>query len=116
LDEAGAEVDVDLDQGGIANRFEAVDLAGLDYKDVSGAALEGFSIDGPDSAAFTDELDLVIRMSMRTRSRTGLALEQEHRNTGVTLLSSDKLMGTTNKWQVLLADVMHRCSSPGGIG
>jgi len=35
LDEAGTEVDVELYQRRIANRFEVVDLAGLDDKNVS---------------------------------------------------------------------------------
>ena len=34
-------------------------------------------------------------------------MEQEHRNTGVALLGSNKLMRTTNKCQILLAHVMH---------
>ena len=44
---------------------------------------------------------------MRTRSRAGLAIEQEHRNSGVALLSTDKLIRTTNERQVLLTHVMH---------
>jgi hypothetical protein len=34
-------------------------------------------------------------------------MEQEYRNTSVALLSSDKLMGTTDKWKILLPNVMH---------
>jgi hypothetical protein len=34
-------------------------------------------------------------------------MEQEHRNIGVALLRSNKLIRTTNKWQILLAHVMH---------
>jgi len=100
-------VDVELYQRRIANRLEAVDLAGLDDKDVSSTALERVAVDRPRSTALTDELDLVIRMPMRTRSRAGLAIEQEHRNSGVALLSTDKLIRTTNERQVLLTHVMH---------
>src|SRR6266850_5380559 len=116
LNEPRADVDVELYQWRIANGLEAVDLAGLDDKDVSGAALERLAIDSPRSAALTDELDLVIRMPMRTRSRTGLAIEQERRNTGVALLSSDKLIRTTNKRQVLLTHMMHAHDPPSRIG
>src|SRR5690349_17494478 len=83
LDETGAEVDVDLYQWRLANSLEAVDLTGLDDKDVSSAALECLAIDRPHPAALPDELDFVIRMPMRARSRTGLAIEEEHRNTCV---------------------------------
>ena len=34
-------------------------------------------------------------------------MEEEHRNTAAALLRSNKLMRTTNKWQILLAHVMH---------
>ena len=44
-------------------------------------------------------LNLVIRVPVRPRSRTRLPMEQEHRNSGVALLSSNnnKLMRTANK-------------------
>src|SRR5215831_2022088 len=89
-----------------------MNLTGLNDKDISRAALEGLAVDRPHSPAFTDELDLVIRVAVRARSRTGLPLEQERRNTSVALLSSNKLMRTTNKRQILLAHVMHPVSPP----
>src|SRR5882762_436543 len=107
LDEARIEVNVELHQRRITNRLEAMNLTGLDDKDISRAALEGLAVDGPHSPALTDELDLVIRVPVRTRSRTGLPVEEEHRNTRVALLGSNKLMRTTNKRQILLAHVMH---------
>jgi len=42
-----------------------------------------------------------------TRIGTGLAMEQEHGNIGVAVLSSDKRMLTTDKWQVVFARVIH---------
>jgi hypothetical protein len=92
LDKAGAEVNVELDEWGITNHLKTVDLTSLDDKNVSSAALEGLAAYRPHSTAFTNELDLVIRMPVRTRPRSGLTVEQEHRNSGVALLSSDKLM------------------------
>ena len=77
LDETRTEVDVELYQRRIADRLETVDLAGLDHKDIAGAALEGLAVDSPHSPAFTNELDLVIRMAMRPGTRTRLAMEQE---------------------------------------
>ena len=88
---------VKLHQRQIADCFETVDLSGLDDKDVATTAFESLATDGPHSAAFTNELNLVIRMPMRTWPGTGLAVEQEDRHTGVALMGSDKLMDTTNK-------------------
>src|ERR1700731_3074234 len=107
LDEAWTEVNVDLYQRRVPNGLEAMDLAGLNDKDISRAALEGLAVDRPQSPPFTDELNLVIRVPVRPRSRTRLPMEQEQRNAGVALLSSNKLMRTANKRQILLAHVMH---------
>jgi hypothetical protein len=52
-----------------------MDLAGLDDKDVSGAALEGLAAYCPHPPAFTNELDLVIRMPVWTRTRTRVPME-----------------------------------------
>ena len=107
LDKAGTEVDVDLYERGRADSLEAVDLTGLDDKNVSGFALKGLAVDRPDSLSFADELDFVIGMAMGPRPRTGLAMKQEHRNAGAALLRSDELMRTADERKVLLANVMH---------
>jgi hypothetical protein len=52
LNEAGTEVDVHLYQRRIADRLKVVNLTRLDHKNVSGAALEGFAVDGPHPTAF----------------------------------------------------------------
>jgi hypothetical protein len=115
LDEAWTEVHVELYQRRIANRLETMDLTGIDHKDISRAALERFAVYRPHSSPFTDELTLVIRVPVRPRSRTGLAIEQEYRNTGVPLLRSNKLMRTTNKREILLAHAMRPLPPPAGI-
>src|ERR1700733_8302034 len=46
-------------------------------------------------------------MPVRTWSRTRLSMKQRDRNTGVALFSSDKLMRTADKRQVLLSHMMH---------
>src|SRR5215813_2896909 len=102
---------VKLHQRRIADCFETVNLSGLDDKDVATTAFESLATDGPHSAAFTNELNLVIRMPMRTRPGTGLPVGQVDRHTGLALIGSDKLMSTTNKRQVLLTNVMHSHSS-----
>ena len=70
LDEAWTEVNVDLYQRRVTNSLEAMDLTGLNDKDISRAALEGLAVDRPHSPPFTDELDLVIRVPVRPWSRT----------------------------------------------
>jgi hypothetical protein len=82
-------------------------LSGLNDKDVTGLALEGLSVDGPDSSPLANELDFIIGMAMRTRPGTRFALEQEYRNAGVALLGSHKLMGAAYKWEILLPHMMH---------
>jgi hypothetical protein len=57
----------------IAYRLETMNFAGLDDEDIAGTALKGFAVDRPHSTALADELNLIIRMPVRPRSRTGLA-------------------------------------------
>jgi len=54
-----------LYERGIAEGFEAVNLAGLDDENVAGAAREGLAVDGPEAATFADELDLVVGVTIR---------------------------------------------------
>jgi hypothetical protein len=54
-------------------------------------------------------------MTMKARPGAGLAMEQEHRNTGITLIRADKLMRTTNKRKLLLPHVMHLDHPPGEL-
>ena len=75
LDKAGADVNIYLDKWRITNSFKAVNLAGLDDEDVSCASLEGLAVHSPYPAALTDELDLIIGMTVWTWSRTGLPME-----------------------------------------
>jgi hypothetical protein len=58
---------VELYQRRIADRLEAVDLAGLDDKDVSSAALEGLAVDCPRSTALAGELVRVPHNADRQR-------------------------------------------------
>jgi hypothetical protein len=44
LDKVGTEVNIELYQRRITNRLEAVDLAGLDDKEIAGPVLEGFAV------------------------------------------------------------------------
>jgi len=58
-------MNVHLDQRGIPDGFEAVNLASLDDENVPSATFKSLPIDGPYSAAFPDKLDLIVGMAMR---------------------------------------------------
>lgn len=81
------------------------------------AFLFGLAVDRPNPPAFADELDLVIRVAVRTRSRAGLSprtritMEQEHRNTGVALLRSAVARGKRALNNV--ANYQQMANSPG---
>lgn len=109
-------MNVELNEWRLADGLETVNLASLDDKDVAGLPLECVAVDRPDSLPFADELDFVVGMTMRTWTRTWFAMEEKYRNGGAALLSSDKLMRTAHKRQVLLTHVMHACSPFNGIG
>src|ERR1043166_7516478 len=100
-------MNVYLHQRRIAYGLKAVDLAGLDHEDVSRPIIESLTVNGPDPAAFADELDFIVRMEVRAWTRSGLAIEEEYRNPCVTLFCSSKLMRTAHKRQILLSHKMH---------
>ncbi len=60
LDETRTEVHVDLDERSVTNKAEAMDLAGLDYKNVTGPCFEFLAVDVPQPTAFPHELDFVV--------------------------------------------------------
>ena len=55
---------INLDEGCNASAEEAMDLPGLDDKNVTGAGFKFLSVNGPEAAAFPDELDFIVRMTM----------------------------------------------------
>src|SRR3974390_830397 len=116
LDEPRTEVHIDLYQWRIADGREAVDLTGLDHKNISCSAFERFTVDRPHSSSFPDELNLIIRMPMRPRPRSWLSMEEEHRDIGPTLFRPHELMRTTHKRQTLLPHVMHLLTPPLKVG
>jgi len=68
---------INLDEGSIANAAEAMDLSGLDDKNVTGAGFEFLPVDGPETPAFPHELDFIVRMTMGTRTTPGRALRRK---------------------------------------
>jgi hypothetical protein len=84
-----------------------VDLARLDDEDVACARLEFASIHVPEPSSFSDELDLVVRVPMRSRSPARLGVEEEYRNVHVAVIGADELVGAADEREILLADTVH---------
>jgi hypothetical protein len=106
-------VDVDLDERAVTDGFEAVNFAGLDDEDVAGGAFEGLPVDGPEAPAVADKLDFIVGMAVRARAFAGQRAQQEDRYVDVAVLGADKFMGTADKRQIFLTDVVHADSSDG---
>jgi len=68
---------IDLHQWRLADALEAVNLAGLDDKDVTRSRFEFLTVHGVQATAFSDELNLVVRVSMRSWTPTRLSAEKE---------------------------------------
>jgi len=100
-------MNIELDQGGITDAREAMDLACLDHEDVSRPGLELLAVHRISPAALADELDLVIRMSMRTGSAAGLAVEEKDGDSHIPLIGSNEVVRAPAKWQIFLANAMH---------
>jgi hypothetical protein len=77
LDEPRAKMHIQLNQWSIADAAEAVNLAGLDYQNVTRTSLELLSIHIPESATLLDKLYLVVGVTMWARASPGTSVEQE---------------------------------------
>src|SRR5262245_9702003 len=92
LNERRAHVHVHLNQVLVPDRLEAVDLPCFDHEDIAGLAFELDAVDCPEPAAFTDELNLVVRMAMWPGTGAWLGAQQVDGAANAALLSADELM------------------------
>lgn len=69
---------IKLDEGRVTNAAEAVDLAGLDDKNVARFGFEFLSVDGPETAALPHELNFIVRMTMGPRTTPREGAEEEY--------------------------------------
>jgi hypothetical protein len=99
---------VELDEGSGTDAAEAVDLTGLDDQNVTCFGFEFLSVDGPETAAFPHELDLIVWMTVGSRATPGKCAEEEYGDTHVPVLGPDELVRAALKGQVLLANAVHR--------
>src|SRR5207248_11714147 len=104
LNEPRAQVHVELHERRVADAAKAVDFTRLDDQDVAGSGLELLAVDRPQSSAFSDELDFVVRVTMRARAVAGKGSEQEHGYLDVAVVGADEVMRAAVEWQVLLAN------------
>jgi hypothetical protein len=85
-------MDIDLDEGRVTNAAEAVDLPGLDDQNVARAGFEFLSVDGPNTATFPHELDLIVRMTMGPGTTPREGAEEEHGDIHVAVIGPDKVV------------------------
>jgi hypothetical protein len=100
-------VHIELDQGRVTNAVEAVDLPGLDDQNVTGAGLEFLAVDGPEAAAFSHELDFIVRMTVGPGTPSGEGPEEEHRDIDVAVIGPNEVVRAALKREVLLADAVN---------
>jgi hypothetical protein len=100
-----------LDEGRVTNAAEAMDLPGLDDKNVTSAGFEFLSVDGPKTATFPHELDFIVWMTMGSGTTTREGAEEEHGDIYVAVIGPNEVVRASLKWQVLLADAVHHLSS-----
>jgi hypothetical protein len=105
-------MDIELDQGPVTDAAEAVDLTGLDDEDVTRSGFEFLSVDGPETAAFSHELDFIVGMTMGPGTTPGKGTEEEHGDIHVAVIRPDELMRAPLKGQVLLTYAVHPADAP----
>jgi hypothetical protein len=108
-------MDIELDEGDVTNRTEAVDLAGLDDKNVTCAGLEFLSVHGPHAAALSHELDFIVRMAMRSGTTPREGAEEKYGDIHVAIIGPYEMVRAALEWQVLLTHAVHFCAPSGGV-
>jgi hypothetical protein len=71
-------VHIELDERNIASIAETVDLASLDNENVPCAGFEFLAVDRPEPPTLSHELNLVIRMTVRSGTFARESIEEEH--------------------------------------
>jgi hypothetical protein len=104
LNESRAEVHVRLDERGVADAPETVNLPRFDDENVPGAGFELLAVDSPHPSAFPDELDFIVWMTMWSGTFTREGVVQEHGDIDLAVVGSDEVVRAFQKRQVLLAN------------
>src|SRR5262245_5732498 len=88
LDEARAEMDVELHERPVADALEPVNLACFDHENVSSAGFELLAVHRPESPALPHELDFVVRMTMGTWSSARHGAEEKYRHVDIAVVGA----------------------------
>jgi hypothetical protein len=103
---------VDLNERRVTDAVKAVDLSGLYDENVTCAGFELLAIDNPEAAAFSHELDFVVRMPVRARATAGVRSKEEYGDIHVAIVSSNELVRAPLEGQILLANAVHPAGAP----
>src|SRR6478736_4750218 len=107
LNESGTQVNVELHERLIDDRGEGVYLARLDHEHVAGARLEDLPRHRPAAAARLDELELVVRMTVRPGPSASFAAEEEHGHADVAVVGANEVVRAPTKGQLGLSESKH---------
>src|SRR5690242_6444252 len=111
LDERRTQMYVELDERLVTDHGESVDLARFDDENVAGAGLEFLAVHDVPSAPRLDELNLVVRMPVRTGTAAGLTVEQKYRHADVALIRADEMVRSAPKRQIFPTHLVHSAAS-----
>jgi len=100
-------MDVELHERLIADRGEAVHFAGFDHEHVTGGRLECLTLDRPTAAARLNELDLVVRMPVRSGAAARFPAEQEHGSAHIAVVSAHEPVCASTEGQLVLSESKH---------
>ena len=103
---------IDLHERSVADAFEAMHFTGLDDQDITSNGFELFTIDVIQAAALSNELDLIIWMTVRTRAAARSAVEEEDGTVHIAVVGADEVMRAAPEWKVFLTNSEHTCRPP----
>jgi hypothetical protein len=101
-----------LDERLVTDAAEAVDLARLDHKNVPGAGLELLPVHDIKTAAFPEELDLVVGVTVRAGPASRQGSKEEYGDIHVTVLGPHEPMRAALKGEIILTNAVHPMDAP----
>jgi len=103
-------MNVELAQRAVATVGEFVCLSGADDENVAGTGLPLLIIDRPPGTAFNHVHNLIVFMPVQARSSARLGGNQKKRDTDITMVHANELMGHSYKRQLRPVNDFHACS------
>ena len=88
---------IHLDQWFVTDALEAMDFPGFNDQDVARSCIELLAVHYPEPAASSDELDFIVRMTMRTRAAAREGSQEEDGDVDVAMVHPDELVGAATK-------------------